>query len=75
MSSLSLETTVKNRSMSTKMGVPLLSCASHRFQLQVKEIMPTEENTVAQVKSSDEEASDADHFGKACIETPLLPKY
>lgn len=39
-----------NRSISTKMGVPLIGCASHRFQLAVKEILKEDEGVITQVK-------------------------
>lgn len=38
-----------NQSISTKLGFPLLGCASHRFQLGVREIIEEEEVIISNV--------------------------
>lgn len=65
---------IVNRLMKTKIGILPLGCKSHQFQLAVKEVFSTEENTVAQVKQLMMKFRMPIVPAKLCIETKLRPK-
>ncbi|RLN87487.1 hypothetical protein BBJ28_00025084 [Nothophytophthora sp. Chile5] len=62
-----------NQSVATKMGVPLVGCASHRFNLAVNKFLAPHEDLLAEVNTLMVELQKENNFAELKKHTELLP--